>query len=448
MSFELGELFTGAVRHVVPLALVKKLTYSFDVHGPQARLSGDAVAMKCGLHRLLCGAIDLVDVGFLVFYAQAQVVQPGKCLVGVRAAGTGLLAGDSRIDQVLERLQMHEDRVPSRGGRARLRRASGRCPSTGTTVHFASLPSEGVLFSAEWLLPLMSVAEHAEPVGHKSRAWLIHDDEVVTEALARRLQRLGWATMKFDSAAPALRRLRAVAQTHARPALVIAIESTAVTPASIQVLRPCLADWTERIYAVTAGSPSLMNPHAVPGFDVRMHPFSPDDLRALTGRISPARDEASGTTVPAPLTMEHRPLLLIVDDNDVNRVVATGLAQSLGCEVAVARGSGEAIEECRHAAPVVVLVDMQLPRCPGLDTVRRLREMQRAGVVAPCPIIATLDGGAAGLLRACEAAGVDGHLVKPLQQPAMHAELRRVCGGALLHTQRIELFGGDALHPG
>jgi CheY-like chemotaxis protein len=431
MSFDFAELFTAGARHIVPHTLSKRLTISFDYRGSQLLLASDAAAMKCSVLRLLCGVTDLVEAGFLIFYAQGQAQRPGKCLATLRAAGAGQLARDDKISAVLERLQLSEDALPVGSGKPRLRRATGRCPNTGASIEFSSLPYEGLLMSAEWLMPgtAMSDGDAAFDAQH-ARAWVIHDDEVVAESLGRRLQRLGWATSRFDTAASAARRLRAMPPEHARPSLVVAIESQTVTPTSVQILWPSLPDWTQRIYAVSAGSPCLMTPDGVPGFEVWPQPFSPADLNGFTARLSPASDTPSGSTVPTPLLLADRPLLLIADANEVSRVIATGLAVSLGYEVVTANDGLEAIEQCQRTPPAAVLMDLALPKLNGFATAQRLRELERSGVFPPCVIVAAAPGASTDTVRACIAAGMDGCLAKPLTQASLQAELRRVCAGS------------------
>jgi CheY-like chemotaxis protein len=430
MAFDFAELFTASARHVVPSALAKKLRFSFDYHGPLVTVGGDATAMQCSLHRLWCALIDSVDVGFLVFYGQAAMTRSGRCLLTVKAAGTGLIAGDDKLAQVLERLQMADDVLPAEGGRPRLRRASGHCPSTGALVQFASLPVEGVLFSAEWLLPLESVAgSTAEPL-RRARAWVIHDDEVGAESLARRLQRVGFATTCFDSPKPAERRLRASGVANARPALVVALECESVSPASVQGLRAWLPDSTRLVYGVLAGSPTLVHEDAVPGFDLRVRPFSPGELLGMSHDLSPASDLPSGDTSPAPMLFVDRPRALVADDNEIARLASGALLESLGYETCVARDGMQAIAQCERVGPAVVLMDLDMPRLDGLGAARRLRELQCTGAIPPCRIIATTADDSAETMRACLAAGMDGHLIKPLLRPGLRAELRRVCAGA------------------
>jgi CheY-like chemotaxis protein len=426
MSFDPAELFSTAVRHVAPLAFEKKLACSFDCRGPQVRVTHDAAALQRSLHRLLCATIEVVDIGFLVFYAQMRVPRPGKCLLTVKAAGTGLLAGDERIGALLERLELTED-LPTHGARPRLHRARGVCPATGAAIEFASLPSEGALFNIEWLMPLASTPIIDQSNAEQARAWVIHDDEVAAESLVRRLQRKGWATTRFDSPTPAARRLRALPEGGARPALVLAIECAGVSAASVQCLQPLLPASTQTVYAALEGSPVLCSEANVPGFQLRVHPFSPADLRMMVQHLQPDRAAASGDMQPAALRLEDRPLLLVVDDNEVARIATTSIAESLGYEVRTAVDGLDAIEQCRRLQPVVVLMDVYLPRLDGVSAALRLRELERAGVLPPCRIIAVTAEANDDVRRACISNGLDAHLAKPLSRSALRAELRRLC---------------------
>jgi hypothetical protein len=250
----------------------------------------------------MCGLVDVLDVGFAVLQADMQIVRPGTCAVTVKLAGAGLVARNDWIDRVLDRLELTEEIACAGADRPRLRRATGTCPGTGANVRFASLPAEGVLFAIEWVFAVEGVADAGESVdARQARAWVIHDDEVACESLARRLQRLGWATSKFDGPSAAARRLRAMPNANARPALVVVAECATVSPGAVQCLRPYLPAWTAAIYAVLPGSPTLARPDLVPGFDVRVLPLSPVELQAVTLALSPEADELErrGDAVPS-----------------------------------------------------------------------------------------------------------------------------------------------------
>jgi len=67
----------------------------------------------------------------------------------------------------------------------------------------------------------------------------------------------------------------------------------------------------------------------------------------------------------------------------------------------------------------------------GIAATRRLRELERAGAVAPCSIVAATADATEEARQACAAAGMDGYLTKPLLAPVLGAELHRLCDGCV-----------------
>ncbi|RYF09274.1 MAG: response regulator, partial [Oxalobacteraceae bacterium] len=57
--------------------------------------------------------------------------------------------------------------------------------------------------------------------------------------------------------------------------------------------------------------------------------------------------------------------ILVVDDNEINRVVAGAMVSSLGAFAAYANDGEEALTHCRAAPPRLVLMDVQMPQMNG-----------------------------------------------------------------------------------
>ena len=423
-SYDFGELCAQCVRDVLPAAHAKGIGCSFDVRGAQVFPCGEASAMRRGLHRLLCATIDLLEQGFLVFQATPRCVHGGKCQLSVTVAGNGRVAEPRAVTAVLERLGFVE-----RGADVRLRRASGVCPATGASLEFASLPNQGLLFTVELTAGQGEEADaQPAPEARRARAWVVDADDVGADALVARLQRLGWTVSRFISPGHALRRLRAF---EARPELLVVVDSPAVGPDDAQKLAGLMPPWTRCLYAAVAGAHCLGLDDAVPGFDLEVLPFSPAELARLT--VAPESDgalERGRTTLPAPPAAD-RPLLLIVDDSAVNRVVASALAQSLGYEVQMASDGQEALSLCERTPPAVVLMDVDMDPMDGIAAARALRERQRRGAIPPFHIVAATSDANEDTRRRCAEAGMEGFLTKPLRLQPLRAELRRVGAAAV-----------------
>ena len=122
-------------------------------------------------------------------------------------------------------------------------------------------------------------------------------------------------------------------------------------------------------------------------------------------------------------TPEGRLHVLVVVDNDVNRVLALEMLHTLGYEAETANDGVECVNRCLTRRPAAVLVDIDMPRMDGLAATRKLRQLQREGVIGVFPIIAVT--GHTGELdrQACNEAGRDAMLPKPIDMCRLEEEL-------------------------
>ena len=108
------------------------------------------------------------------------------------------------------------------------------------------------------------------------------------------------------------------------------------------------------------------------------------------------------------------PNVLVVEDNLVNQLVALEFLAMLGVRARLAVNGEEALAQCESEAPDLVLMDIQMPGMDGLEATRRLRNLQRGGQLRHFPVIALSALGQESDMAASRAAGMDAHLVKPV----------------------------------
>lgn len=112
--------------------------------------------------------------------------------------------------------------------------------------------------------------------------------------------------------------------------------------------------------------------------------------------------------------------VLVVDDDPVNRLVATAQIQQLGYS-ADAVDSGEAALAALAREPYdAVLLDCEMPGLDGYETCRRLRRLEERRQVR---VIALTAHNAAEDRERCLAAGMDGYLHKPVRSEELAAVL-------------------------
>jgi CheY-like chemotaxis protein len=426
-DFEFGELFTQAARQAVPRARARGLGFGFDYRGPGLRWLADEAAPRQALCQVLDAAIDVLADGFVFFTAHVSGSRERGCHVAVAAASTGEFQPAAVWREVLRRLDI--DGVQWMSDEALLEReavATGVCPFTGGRLAFLYDVKEGSLFSLEVdLLPESArlLNEDVDAAAGGARAWIVNAGAAGTRTMERRLQRLGWATRAFDTVAAARRELECMASGYSRPSLVLAYGEPGVTAAALRPLVALLPEQTQVVLAVPPDTVLESPPGKEPGIETRHYPFSPTELRDFTRRAAQHADP-SGETMPAPLAFEHRKRALVVDDNAVNQMVASGMLQVLGFEVDTASDGVEAIDSCMRLAPDLVLMDLHMPGMDGLEATRRLRLLQREGAIPLFPILAATADTTSQ--EACTAAGMDGHLPKPLNLAGLEHQLRRL----------------------
>ena len=109
-----------------------------------------------------------------------------------------------------------------------------------------------------------------------------------------------------------------------------------------------------------------------------------------------------------------RPRILLADDNDVNRLVATKMLEKLGYEVVGVADGVEAVEAAMSGSFSAVLLDCRMPLLDGYDAARMIRDVERRDGRVPIRIIALTASDLKKDRDEAMRAGMDEFLVKPL----------------------------------
>ncbi|WP_297801098.1 hybrid sensor histidine kinase/response regulator [uncultured Brevundimonas sp.] len=118
--------------------------------------------------------------------------------------------------------------------------------------------------------------------------------------------------------------------------------------------------------------------------------------------------------VDAEPALEARGRILLVDDAAANRELVTIILTSLGLEVETASNGVEAVTAVRRGGFDLVLMDVHMPEMDGLAATREIRRGE-GEVERRLPIIALTANVQDEQIGRCLAAGMDGHLPKPIQ---------------------------------
>ncbi len=124
------------------------------------------------------------------------------------------------------------------------------------------------------------------------------------------------------------------------------------------------------------------------------------------------------------LAEQATPLVLLVEDNAVNRKVALRLLQRLGCRVDVAVDGSEAVEKTARQRYDAVLMDVHMPVLDGLEATRCIREREKETRVHQVIIAMTASATKEDVNR-CLASGMDDYLSKPVRLEVLQQMLEK-----------------------
>jgi diguanylate cyclase (GGDEF)-like protein len=149
-------------------------------------------------------------------------------------------------------------------------------------------------------------------------------------------------------------------------------------------------------------------------------------LAHATGRQDGARSEPR----TEPLSVSYAGArVLVVEDNAVNRQVASRMLKTFGIEAQIAENGGQAVAAIKAEQFDLVLMDCQMPVMDGYEAARTLRAweaaLQKSLTRRRVTIVAMTANALAGDREKCLAAGMDDYLAKPVKRDILALTLAR-----------------------
>jgi PAS domain S-box-containing protein len=170
----------------------------------------------------------------------------------------------------------------------------------------------------------------------------------------------------------------------------------------------------ERLVRMMQGEISV---HSEPGtgstfsftaaFETMTEESSPQDTPDTAG--TRPRDSIA----PPPL---KKAKVLLVDDNQINRLVGERMLQNLGCTVRLAENGEEALEMLDTEPFDIIFMDIQMPGVDGLEALRRLRSGAPDSMNRNTPVIAMTAHAMQGDKERLLEAGMDDYIAKPFSK--------------------------------
>ena len=440
-EFELATLIEEVAQLLAPRAHQKRIELLHDVTALlPARLLGDAGRLRQVILNLAGNAIKFTEKGEVML----AVAIDGKADAADAAIRLKFSVRDTGIgmsEEVQSRL-FHEF---EQGSSATTKRYGGTglglaisqqlVRMMGGGISVASRPGRGSTFSFSIALAPGSGLECAPLVANPPgmlvgrRVLVVEDNPTNLSILVHQLENWGIGCGAAASGVHALEMLE-TALSAGRPFEVALIDMKMPGMSGLELAErlranPRLASLRMLMLASSAGDADEARARAC-GIDTLIEkPVRQGELRRAVADALLSRRGGRPATA-------HRltPLLagrvLVVEDNPVNREIATTMLEKMGCIHEIAENGRQALEILGNSAFDVVLLDCQMPEMDGYETVRHIRA--GGGAYGPLavrndiPVIALTANALTGDRDKCLAAGFTDYLSKPFAE----SELRGI----------------------
>ena len=116
-------------------------------------------------------------------------------------------------------------------------------------------------------------------------------------------------------------------------------------------------------------------------------------------------------------------LILLVEDNDNNRLLVRDVLQANGYRVVEASSAEDGLRMAAEQQPALILMDIQLPGMNGIEALQRLRADPGTRAI---PVIAVTASAMTQDRRQIMAAGFDGYQPKPISVKGFLQAVREI----------------------
>ena len=427
IEFPLAELVEEIARTYAPQAHAKGLELIVATSPALPPLSvGDPTRLRQVLINLVGNAIKFTERGEIRLTARPDDGEEVR--FEVQDSGIGI-PQESR-DRLFRPFTQGDESMTRRFGGTGLGLVLTKelVEAMGGRLELESEPDQGTLFIAHLPLPAGEPFDKPTHGGLEDRRVLVaSDNAAIRAAIGEQLH--DWGVNQTDTPAGvgALSLLRAAAANAPYDWLIIDQRLHDMQGLELARMVHEAHDLTPRMLLLTTDTPPEEAELNAAGIERRLtKPVTSSALREVLLTAPPAPIDTVSEQPPTP-SPEGPPNLigrvLLVEDNTINRQVATGMLIQFGLEVVSAEDGVEALEKLAEARYDVVLMDVQMPRMDGYEATRQLRQRERESGAKPMVVIAMTANAMVGDREKCLEAGMDDHLPKPVEMKALRGKL-------------------------
>ncbi len=422
-AFRLDEVLRALAAIMNNTARERDLELVLEV-GPDvpAQLVGDALRLQQVLVNLAGNAVKFTERGEVALRVRCLGRDGGGARLQFEVQDSGIGMSEEQIARLFVPFSQADSSTTRRFGGTGLGLAITLrlLDLMDASIAVDSVEGQGSRFRVELSLPVGGEPAVAKP----AQGWrlLVVDDHAGSrQAVTAAAAALGAETVAVADAAAALERLRAPGAPFQALLLDWQLPGSE-TGATIAALR-ALAPATPLLLMVSAhGRAALRGDATALGADAELD--KPVFSATLAESLQLGRERRAGATVAAaPVAAALQGHVLLVEDNELNQVVARGMLELIGVTLDTVGDGAQAVARLREqgARYQLVLMDVQMPVLDGFGAARQIRHWLGLSL----PIVALTAGVLEHERARCLAAGMDDFVAKPIDPAQLYAALAR-----------------------
>ena len=427
IPFKLRHLMQETMRALAMRAQASGLELVLDIDPALPHtLLGDPGRLRQILTNLAGNAIKFTPRGEVTVSARLRASGDGMAQLQLCVRDTGIGIAADMQEAVFDAFQQEDGSTTRRFGGTGLGLSITRrlVSMMGGSISLSSELGKGSSFSVDLALPIGENQPCLPPPGTSlaARAILLVDDNSSSLTILRKIfEHSGASVIACESGEAALEHCRS-----ALPAdcIIMDFAMPGMNGFDTASALAALPHWSQVPIVMLSSSGSLGDAArcrelGIDGYLLK--PASPEELLAITMSVLGTCRGMPGATpvITRHAVRESMPGLdvLLVEDNAMNRELATVLLSNAGHRVTHAANGHEALD--RHAAAHfdMILMDLQMPEMGGFEATAQIRQREAQGM--PKSVIIAMTASAfEGDRERCIAGGMDDYLSKPFRTAA------------------------------
>lgn len=428
IPFNLLDMVGDLAENMAQLAQLKNLDLILDTHKvPVCEVVGDSGRLRQIMTNLLGNAIKFTSEGEVQLQLELVENDDNSWQLNGRVTDTGIGIPEEAMMRLFQAFSQVDASTTRRYGGTGLGLAIVRrlCTLMGGDIDVSSEQGKGSCFAFSVKLTKAASSRAAQPPQsvQGTRVLLAEANDTQRISLSRQLSLWGAEVTSCSSAAGTLLHMQ-----EQQPDILL-LDMTLPDANGLDLARQLFTGGLCENCRVVLMTPMhfIADPEQLRNDGIQANFPKPVTFNNLLTIFDQA--EARPVAMPQTDTANGGQWLLLVEDNEINQMVASELLTAAGYEVDIASSGVDALvklgDQSAHPPYALVLMDCQMPEMDGFEATRQIRAGTAGELVRRIPIIAMTANAMQGDRERCLEAGMDDYLTKPIRAAEMLASIAR-----------------------